>query len=189
MDERAGIVAVICPTPWARSNEPFPVSRVDCDPAPVWVADRVKSTLGAAAEFEAEAARVPWAAAEPFPVEPDVPPPKTAASTAASDPGPSTAASELPLYSTSSLIRTAPFSDLAAPGNARYDRPFQSIRPPAGHCINGLRRSLPDRSDDVRAIAGGVPWQPGFRPWPPVPPRAPFWRWPGADNLTQPSGA
>src|ERR1019366_1319550 len=146
---------------------------------------------------------VPWAAAEPFPVEPDVPPPKTAAptataasiaaaapaaairlcrageadappgwppaasappspppwaarppgsSTAASDPGSSTAASELPLYSTSSLIGTAPFSALAAPGNARYDRPFQSIRPPAGHCINGLRRSLPDRSDGVRAI-------------------------------------
>jgi len=82
MDERAGIVAVICPTPWARSNEPFPVSRVDCDPAPVWVADRVKSTLGAAAEFEAEAARVPWAAAGPFSVEPDVLPPKTAAPTA-----------------------------------------------------------------------------------------------------------
>src|SRR5664279_5216048 len=107
MDERAGTVAATSPTPRARSNEPIPVSRVDCDPAPVWVADSVKSTLGAAAEFEAEAARVPWAAAEPFPVEPDEPPPKTAAPTAT--------AARIDVAATATAIRLRRAGGVAAP--------------------------------------------------------------------------
>src|SRR5664279_3668946 len=84
IEEMAGTVAVIWPMPLARSRDPLPETRVEVVPGAVSVAETVKATLLAAAESDAEAARLPLAApgvSVPEAALPD-PPAKAAAPTA-----------------------------------------------------------------------------------------------------------